>query len=268
MKQMTIDFHTHVFPDALAPKALATMVAGINGLYTPVNDATVSGLLKNMDAWNIDISVVQPVVTKQTQVKKINEWAAAIRSGRIISFGGIYPHTGDYKRDIDFVAGLGLKGLKFHPEFQDFVVDDGYMLKIYDYALSKGLIILHHAGSDPGFPPPYRSSPQRFASVARAMRGGVIVAAHLGGHAQWDDVEQYLAGSGIYLDTAMGFEYYSSDQFMRIVKKHGADKILFGSDAPWSDAGREIEHLRALPLSESDKDAILGDNAKRILGIG
>jgi len=220
-----------------------------------------------MDDWHIDISVVQPVVTKQSQMRKANEWVANLRSGRFIGFGGIYPHTDDYRRDIDFVADLGLRGLKFHAEYQDFVLDDPYMLKIYDYALSKGLILLHHAGYDPAFKPPFGSSPRQFARVVDAMRGGVIVAAHLGGHAQWDDVETYLVGRGIYLDTSMGFSYYTHDQFLRIVANHGSDRILFGSDAPWSNAGDEMEQLRSLPLEETDVDAILGGNAKRILGI-
>jgi len=220
-----------------------------------------------MDEWNIDVSVTQPVVTKQTQMRKVNEWAAGFQSGRLIGFGSIYPHTDDYKRDIDFVVSIGLKGLKFHAEYQNFMVDDERMLRIYSYALNKGLILLHHAGFDPGFQPPFRSSPRQFARIAEAMGGGVIIAAHLGGHDQWDDVEDCLAGSNIYLDTSMGFEYFSHDQFCRIVKKHGADKILFGSDAPWSNAGMEIEHIKALPLPEGDIDAILGDNARRILGI-
>jgi predicted TIM-barrel fold metal-dependent hydrolase len=154
---MIIDFHTHVFPDDLAEKALSTLLANLNNLCTPVNNATTSGLLKNMDEWNIDISVVQPILTKQSQMKKTNVWARSICSDRIISFGSIYPYTDDYKRDIDFVVSLGLKGLKFHAEYQNFIIDDENTLKIYDYALSKDLIIMHHAGVDPGMPMPYKS---------------------------------------------------------------------------------------------------------------
>ena len=262
---MHIDIHTHVFPDELAPKALHVLCSSTNNVYPLVSDGTVAGLLKNMNGWGIDISVVQPVVTKQSQLRSTNEWAASIQSDRLVSFGGIYPHTSDYKRDIDYVAGLGLKGLKFHAEYQDFVVDDRRMLMIYDYALSKGLILLHHGGFDPGFNPPFKSTPQQFLHIIKEMQGGVIIVAHLGGHDQWDDVETYLAGSGIYLDTSMGFDYFPHDQFLRIVKKHGADKILFGSDAPWSNAQTEIEQLRSMPLSEEEKNAILGENAKRIL---
>ena len=264
---MVVDFHTHVFPDDLAPRAMKILDDGTGNIYETVNDGTVSGLLRNMDAWEIDISVILPVVTKQSHMQKTNEWAASVQSDRFVCFGSIYPHTDDYKRDIDFVASLGLKGLKFHAEFQDFNLDDENILKIHDYALDKGLIILHHAGYDPAYPPPYKSSPIQFARIAKEMRGGIIIASHLGGHDQWDDVEEHLAGSCIYFDTSMGFEYFPHDQFLRIVEKHGADKILFGSDAPWSNAGTEVEHLKSMPLSEAEINAILGDNAKRILGL-
>ncbi len=264
---MIIDFHTHIFPDELAPKAIAALLVNCRGIYKPIHDGTLLGLINSMDDGGVHLSVVQPVITKQTQVKRTNEWAASICSDRIISFGGIYPHTDDYKRDIDFVVSLGLKGIKFHAEYQDFIVDDDRMLRIYDYALSKGLILLHHAGFDPAYPPPFKTSPKQFLNIANAMRGGVIVAAHFGGHDQWDDVERYLVGSDIYLDTSMGFEYYPTEQFLRIVEQHGSKKILFASDSPWSNAKTEIEYLKSLPLSQQDKDNILSQNAKTILGI-
>ena len=262
---MIVDFHAHVFPDELAQRALVDMTAKIDNYYTPVSDGTVAGLIDRMDDWGIDVSVIHPVIIKPSQFKKINKWIAGVAGDRIVCFGGIFPHTDDFKRDIDFVVSLGLKGLKFHAEYQNFVVDDDNMLRIYDYALSRGLILLHHAGFDPEFPPPTKSSPKQFARIAEAMKGGAIIAAHLGGCEQWADVEEDLAGSDIYLDTSVGFEFYSKDQFLRILSKHGSDKILFASDSPWSNAGTEIGHIRGLPIPESDKAAILGGNARRIL---
>ena len=264
---MVIDFHTHAFPDAIAERAIAGLIKSSNGIYPPRHNGTVAELCEKMEDFGVDISVVQPVITKASQLKTLNEWASSIRSDKIISFGGIFPHTEDYKADIDFVCSLGLKGLKFHVEYQNFILDDPKMLRIYDYALGKGLIILHHAGFDPAFPPPFKSSPKQFANIAKELRGGTIIAAHLGGHDQWDEVEEYIVGTNIYLDTSMGFEYYSHEQFLRIVKNHGADKILFGSDSPWSSADREIAAIRALPLMQTDKEKILFGNAKKLLNI-
>lgn len=262
---MIIDFHTHIFPDALAPRARKSLIENTGNLYTTVTDMTLSGLLEFMDEWNIDISVTQPVVTKQSQTVNTNEWAASTASNRIVPFGGLYPHTDDYKRDIDLITSLGLKGIKFHPEYQNFIVDDSEMLKLYDYALSKGLILLFHAGEDAGMPAPYKSSPKQFAHIIDELKGGIIVAAHFGGHAQWDDVERYLTGKNIYLDTSMGFEYFCHEQFVRIVRAHGADKVLFASDSPWSHAGYEVEALRSQPLTINEIDDILYRNALRLL---
>ena len=264
---MIIDFHTHLFPDSLAERAIASLIKGSNGIFTPVANGTKASLIKRMDEWGIDKSVIMPVLTKPSQTKTTNEWAAEISDGRIVAFGGVHPHTDDYKRDVDFVASLGLKGVKFHAEYQDFVVDSPEMLKIYDYVLSKGLMIMHHAGFDAAFPAPYKSSPKQFANIARAMRGGVIIAAHLGGQRMWDTVEEDLAGENIYIDTSMGFEYYDDDTFLRIVRAHGADKVLFGSDSPWTNAKNEIARINALPLTENEKKAILGENARRLLGV-
>jgi len=262
---MIIDFHTHIFPDEIAPSTLKKLSEEIDNIYPLVTDGTVSGLLAKMDEWEIDISVVQPVITRPSQARSINTWAQSICSDRLVSFGAIHPQSVDYKRDIDLVVELGLKGLKLHPEYQEFVVDDDEMLKIYDYALSKGLILLFHAGFDPGFSPPFRSDPKGFAKVMRHMQGGTIIAAHLGSHDMWDEVEEYLVGTDIFLDTSMGFEYYPTEQFLRIVANHGADKIVFASDSPWSKTNEEIACIKALPLTQAEKDAILGENAKRIL---
>ncbi len=264
---MIIDFHTHAFPDAIASRAIASLVKGSGGAYPPCSDGTLGGLLNNMDAFGIDVSVLQPVITKASQLRSLNEWAKNAESDRIIPFGGIYPHTEDYKADIDFVVSLGIRGLKFHAEYQHFIVDDAKMLRIYDYAFEQGLIVLHHAGFDPAFPPPFHSSPERFRNIARAMRGGTLVVAHLGGQKEWDGVERYLVGENVYLDTSMGFSYYGTEQFMRIARAHGTDRILFGTDSPWSRADEELQAIRALPLAEEEKTAILGGNAKRILGL-
>lgn len=263
---MIIDFHTHIFPDSVAPKGLAVLIANCNNAYLPVTDMTLSGLLGDMDKSGVNLSVVQPVITRPTQFKNLNDFAASVTSGKVISFGALHHLTDDYKRDIDYIISLGLKGIKFHAEYQSFVVDDAKMLRIYDYAINKGLILLHHAGYDPIGKPPFLSNPQRFARVVKELKGGTIIAAHLGGHDQWDDVERYLVGTDIYLDTSMSVGFTSREQFIRIVKAHGAHKILFGSDSPWGSPTKDMADINAMPLTQQEKQDILGNNAAKLLG--
>ncbi len=265
---MIIDFHAHIFTDALAPKAREVLIKNAGDAYTHCTDMTKSGLIAYMDAHGIDKSVVLPIVTKQHQTVTINEWAKSICDDRIISFGSIFPHTDDYKRDIDLVCSLGLKGIKLHPEYQEFDVDDEKMLPIYEYALNKGLIIVWHAGYDPIGTPPYRSDPKMFAYVAGRMQGGVLVAAHLGGQEQWEDVERYLAGKkNVWLDTSMASKFCPKDLFVDIVRKHGVDRVLFASDSPWSEAGVEVERLRTYGFTQEEQELIFHRNAEKLLGL-
>ncbi len=264
---MIIDFHTHVFPDFLAPKAISILLKKGDGKLTACHNGTVDGLLQNMAAWNIDYSVIAPIVTKPSQTLTLNEWAAKIESPKIIPFGSFYPHTDDFKSDIDHIVNFNLKGIKLHTEYQDFHLLDSKMLKAYEYALSKGLVLLFHSGQDDGMPPPYKSSPKQFADLADIFPNEKIVVAHLGGYREWDEVYEHLAGKPLYLDTCMGFSHFTTEQFLKIVEKHGAGKILFASDAPWSKANEEIESLKKTKLSNEEKSMILGSNAKKLLNI-
>lgn len=269
---MIIDFHTHIWPDSLAPKALSSLTKHVDESQKPVTDGTLSGLISRMDEWNIDFSVIQPVITKPTQAENTNAFAIKINQDeklnkRVLSFGAVWPYSENYKREIDFLAENGIKGIKFHPEYQQFTIDETRFLHIYDYALSKGLMLLFHAGFDPAFESTLHSTPKQFANVVKQMQGGVIVAAHLGGLCQTDDVEKYLVGQNIYLDTSIGFFQYTTEQFERIVKSHGAEKILFASDSPWSNAQKEIFALKQTLLRDSQKEMILGQNAKKLLGL-
>lgn len=262
---MVIDFHAHIFTDSLAPKARKVLIENSGNAYTHCTDMTRAGLLSYMDEHGIDKSVVLPIVTKQHQTRTINEWAAGINDGRLIAFGSIFPHTDDYKRDIDMVVSLGLKGIKLHPEYQNFTVNEPFMYRIYDYAFSKGLIIVQHAGYDPIGTPPYRSNPRMFAEIADEMRGGIMVAAHLGGQAQWDDVRKYLVGKNIYMDTSMASKYCPRELFEDIVNSHGTDRILFASDSPWSAAGEEVERLRSYAFSEIQLEDMFHVTAEKLL---
>lgn len=265
---MLIDFHAHIFTDALAPKARAVLMENSHGAYTHCTDMTLGGLLGYMNAHGVDKSVVLPIVTKQHQTETINRWAASINDGdRIVSFGSVFPHTDDYRRDIDLVVSLGLKGIKLHPEYQAFDADEESLMPLYEYAAEKGLIIVWHAGYDPIGTPPYRSNPHMFARLADRLAGAKLVAAHLGGQEQWEDVYDVLAGRDIYLDTSMASKYCPQALFEAIVEKHGADKILFASDSPWSDAAEEVKRLKTYNFTSDKLEKMFHLNAEKLLGL-
>ena len=71
---MLIDFHTHAFPDHLAPRALASLAKDI--ARPPLTDGTVSGLLSAMDSWGVDRAVVCNIATNPKQTANVNAFAA------------------------------------------------------------------------------------------------------------------------------------------------------------------------------------------------
>jgi len=260
---MVIDFHVHCFPDNLAPRAV-TMLGDRAGIK-PAIDGTVSGLRESMAAAGIDISVIQPVATKPQQVVKINDWAAEVNRNGIIAFGALHPDFQGWEREIDRVRALGLKGIKFHPDYQCFYPDEDRMFPIYESLAASGLIVLFHAGVDVGLPPPYHGTPQRLRKVADAVPDLKMVAAHMGGFECWDEVNRYVVGCDVYIDTSYSLHQLGARAFVDLIKRHGVERVLFGTDSPWTGQKQEVEAIRSLALEEWEKRAIMGDNALRLL---
>jgi predicted TIM-barrel fold metal-dependent hydrolase len=263
---MIIDFHTHCFPEALAAKALPLLAkaAGIPA----VSDGTLAALETSMAESGVDFSVMLQIAVKPSQNKTVNNWAIErlSRNPKIIPFGSVHPLSEDWREELERLAAAGVKGVKFHPEYQQVFVDDPVMLPIYGKIAELGLIVSFHAGFDIGVPPPVHSTPERFAAVLDKLPRGRTVLAHFGGWKLWDEVESLLAGSHLFLDTSFCGRYAPKDRLRALIAKHGADKILMGSDSPWATQAEAIADIRALGLSPADESAILGGNAARLLG--
>lgn len=261
-----IDIHTHVFPDALAPSAIPALVAAAQGVLEPHYDGTVSGLVRLMDRDDIAVSVTQPVATKPEQVASINDWAATTASERIVPFGAMHPALADPAEEIARMASLGLKGFKLHPEHQAFEPHDPGMAEIYRAAIEHRMIVFFHAGSDV-IHPTLHGTPEAFAVVIDEWPELTVVLAHLGGFREWLGVARHLAGRDVWLDTAFTLGHLPDSELVALVRAHGADRVLFGSDGPWTDPRQEAERLRSVGLSAEESDAVLGGNAERLLGL-
>ncbi|MGI6776659.1 MAG: amidohydrolase family protein [Acetivibrionales bacterium] len=260
---MIIDFHVHCFPDELALRAVSSLAerSGIN----PRLDGTVEDIRKSMEISGVGKSVVLPIATKPTQTEKINEWAFNIQGGGVIAFGSVHPYYTGWEKELKRIKEMGLKGVKFHPDYQQFFVDEKKMFPIYELAFELGLIVVFHAGVDLGFRPPFHCTPEKLSKVVKAFPGGKIVAAHMGGYKYWNDVEKYLVGMEIFFDTSYSLGCIGWHQAERIIRTHGYNKILFATDSPWKSQAEEIEKVRRLNLGEGEIDAILGGNAEALL---
>ena len=267
IRTMIIDFHTHIFPDGFANRAMSVLSA--NGNVGYVAPATLNGLVASMDECGVDRSVVLNVVTKESQHENVLRFAKETDSERVISFGSVLPSSVYALEYVWKISDEELKGIKFHPALQRIYADDEQYFPIYDLARALNLIVVFHVGFDYSFPDELNASPKSMLKIARNFPGLRIVAAHMGGLKMAEDVLEEVAGQAdIYMDTAYCAEPWLDKGILKkIIRKHGAEKILFGSDYPWHMPSQEISLIRSLDISQEEKDMILGGNAGRLLGI-
>lgn len=264
---MIIDFHVHAFPDALAAKALP-LLSKCSGGVKPNYDATISGLESYLAKNNVDYAVVLNIATNPHQEKKVNDFAISLLEKKnIIPFGSVHPDSPNALSELERLAKAGIRGVKLHPDYQHFFVDDEKMFPIYKKIAELGFITVFHAGVDIGYPKPVHCTPERLLRVLDLFDDAPVVAAHFGGWLLWDSVLEDLCGTKVYLDTAFSSGKMPPDYAKELIKAHGADKVLLGSDMPWSDTLDEVRFVQSLDLSAEDEEKILSNNAKRLLNI-
>ena len=260
---MIIDAHTHIFPDKIAAKAVVNMRR--NSPVPLASNGTLNGLLESMVEAQITRSVVLPVSTKPEQVKSINRFAVELRQNqKIIPIGSLHPKLPDLRNEIKRLKDHGIRGVKMHPDYQAFFVDDEKIFPIYEALAAEELILYLHAGKNINLPDPPCCTPERLARVAKIFPQLKLVAAHLGGWRMWDDVERYLVGTDVWFDTSFVSAYINQEQFLKIIRNHGVEKIIFGTDSPWNGQSKSVREIMNLPLPKHEMDLILGQNAAKL----
>ncbi len=264
---MVIDFHTHCFPDNIAERAIAKL-AFVSGGLQPYTDGTLGGLRRSMAKDGVDLSVVLSIATNAQQQQNVNNFAAAINNEQdIVAFGSVYPHSEDGLDELERIKALGLKGVKLHPDYQGFSVEDPKMKPLYRKISSLGLITVFHAGLDYGFAPPYGGMPEKMRTAV-GWFDSPVVAAHWGGINCGEGVLQHLCGiDHLYFDTSFGYAMMPRYYAEKILEKQGTDKMLFGTDTPWHNPALEWRLLDTLGLSDAEREAIASGNAKKLLNL-
>lgn len=261
-----LDFHAHYFPDDLAPRAVSKLVGSAPGM-TAGTDGTLAGLTDSMRRAGIGLAVTLPVATRPSQVSQINESAIALADSRIIPFGALHPDDEDWRSEIDRLSAHGVRGVKLHPEYQNFHLGDRRLTPMYEALQAAGLVTVFHAGKDPGPFTGDHALPAAIRDLSRAFPELTIVAAHMGGYLVWDEVEDVLCGERLYFDTAAVTGTLEPARFVRLCRKHGIERILFGTDSPWFDQKAAVEWIDRTSLTAAEKEAIFFANASSLLGL-
>lgn len=262
-----IDFHTHAFPDALAERAVSALLEDGQKKYD-VNaylDGKISSLISSMDRSGIEKSVICSIATKPSQFDPILKWSEEIRSDRIIPFPSLHPESPDGAEQVRQIKAGGFKGVKFHPYYQDFEIDEKRLFPIYEELQKHGLIVVMHTGFDLAFERDRRCDPKKILNVLDAFPDLRLVTTHLGGWEDWDEVEKHLSGKKIYMEISFSLDCMPRETARRIILNHPKDHILFGTDSPWADQGQALRLLKTLELGQELENRILAENAHALL---
>lgn len=276
---MTIDFHAHIFPDAIAASAVEKLSKSAGIL--PNSDGTEQGLLHSMEKSNISHSVVLPVATNPLKVSAINRANVLERQdGRVIHFGTMHPDFPDWKQELHTLAAHGCKGIKIHPVYQRVDLDDLRYLRIMDEAAALDMIVVTHTGDDIGFPGIVHCSPAMALHALQILGPIKLVLAHMGGWQCWDNAKELLSGQNVWFDTSFSAGFVkrhqdtnrqdavgllSEDAFVSLIRSFGVQHVLFGTDSPWTDQQDSVQYLLNSSLNSSEKEAILFRNAAALL---
>lgn len=260
-----IDTHLHMFPDYLAEKAISSLMERAKS--KPYTNGTYDDTIRVMDEWNTDYAISLNIAVLAKSVKKVNDFAIHSNGGRIISFGSVHPDSEITEQELNRLKDNGIKGIKLHPEYQEFDVLYDKAKEIYRLCGELGLIIVLHCGKDVAYPNTLMASPERVAKVSKLYPDTKFVCAHLGGHMRWQEVFEHLAGiDNVWLDTAYVARCLDKESFKRIADKHGLKRILYATDCPWESGIITQDYINNMGYTNSEIDDIMFNNAYDLLG--
>jgi predicted TIM-barrel fold metal-dependent hydrolase len=266
MKHRTIDFHAHAFPDALAPRAMKTLLAEAPDVKA-YRDGTIGDLLRSMEEAGIEKSVVCCIATKPDQFEPILRWCTEIRSDRLILLPSVHPADPACSEHIRRIHAEGFRGIKLHPFYQDFFADEDRLFHLYEEVVRHDLLLVMHTGYDIAFPRIRRADPEKLLGIVETFPDLQLVTTHMGAWQQWDEVRRHLLGRPIYMETSFALDELGPARAREMILGHPDGYILFGTDSPWTDQAGTLSLLENLRIPEKKLQQILVDNALRLLGL-
>lgn len=258
-----IDAHAHIYPSKIAQKATDT-IGAFYDIKMEMPAGTADKLIEDGSRVGISRYVVHSVATTAHQVRSINEFINSEKQAHPEFIGFITLHQDlteeEVNNEIDWAIKNGFKGIKLHPDFQKFNIDDENAEKFYRLASNK-LPILLHMGDDR-----YEySKPYKLVKMAKKYPNTNFIAAHFGGYRCWDDAVLYKGLNNVYFDTCSSLPFITAKKAKEIIDMLGVNKFFFATDFPMWDAKNEIERFNKLPLTDKEREMIFSANIKRLL---
>ncbi len=258
-----IDFHTHIYPDAIAHKAAAT----VRAFYShgdPTIEGTASSLLQRGVAAGISQFVILPVAIRPDKTRHINDFILheVENERRFLGFGTIHAAMDNLTDEVDYIQQKGLRGIKMHPDTQEFPIDDPRLFPVYEQIQGR-LPVVFHVG-DPRYD---YSHPARLRKVLDLFPGLQVIAAHFGGYSMHREAYDLLKDKDCFFDVSSSMMFMLEGMPEEYINKYGAQRFVYGSDFPMWNPEVEMERFLRLKLTPDQLEQIAHKTARYILNI-
>lgn len=260
-----IDAHAHIYPSKIAEKATKT-IGVFYDIEMQMPAGTPERLIEEGSRAGISKFLVHSCATKPEQVRAINEFIKREMDNHpeFIGFMTLHQDLTEEQmvEEVNWCYKNGFKGVKLHPDFQKFYIDEEKAEKIYR-AVGDKFPILFHTGDDRY---PY-SEPERLVKMAKKYPFVTFIGAHFGGYRRWDDAKIYKGLDNVYFDTSSSLTFITVEKAKELIDLLGVDKFFFGTDFPMWEACGELERFYKIPLTDQEREMILSKNVKKVLKI-
>lgn len=261
--EKVINAHCHIYPDKIASKA----VKGIRDFYDL--DMSLNGktddLIRNGSRVGVVHYLVHSVATTPKQVKSINEFISyevKEHEGLFTGFGTLHPDSDDIEGDVNYLLDLGLKGVKLHPDFQLFALNEERAFRLGEAINNADIPVLIHCGD---FRYNY-SNPEQLKPFLERFPDMTVIGAHFAGWSMWEDATKELAGTpNLYVDLSSSLYALSPETALELIHAYGSDRVLWGTDYPMWDAVSEMDYFNKIDLTQKERSQILYENASKLL---
>jgi predicted TIM-barrel fold metal-dependent hydrolase len=225
---------------------------------------TPEKLIRQMDAAGVSMAAIsgyRNTPGRTTDAHSAIAQAVAQHPDRLIGYARINPWYGDASIQAfeHAIIHMGLRGLKLHPATYMLYPFDALTVRLVRRAGELGVPVLLHSGDE------NMCLPYQIDRMVTQCPGTTVILAHIGGYYAYEAaLEVAERRSNVLVDTS---EMPFPDRVRRAVDRLGANKVLFGTDAPCCDARLELLKIELAGLSSHESQRVLGENFAELVGI-
>lgn len=256
-----IDIHTHIYPDDIAQKATDS-VKKFYGIGGSNMDGTESMLLRRGREAGISKFVILPVAIRPDRVQHINDFILekAKENLDFIPFGTVHAAMDGLTEETERLLAAGVKGIKMHPDSQQFSIDDPRLFPMYEAIQGRVPVLLHMGDTRYDY-----SHPAKLRKILNMFPALDAIAAHFGGYGMYEEAREQLKDTNCVMDISSSMMFMDKGIAEHYINLYGAERMAYGTDYPLWDPVDEVQHFLSLKLTDSQKEQIAHKTAERIL---